>query len=204
MAHLKNASRSQILEGVEDFRNRLREQDNFLIYYAGHGTIDLDLNLGYWQPVDAKPDSRVNWIRTNDITEQLMAFKSNNAIIIADSCYSAAIFRGETLQDFESTLNKDTLARMIEEKSRVAISSGSLEPVPDSINGSKYSIFASSLNRVLSENDQAINANQLFELIRRRVIPISSAAGVEQTPQFDKLRQYGHEGGDFIFARAKE
>ena len=124
-------------------------------------------------------------------------------MIIADSCYSAAIFRNNSPTGFGRPLNHETLTRMVQQKSRIAISSGGLEPVPDSINGSKNSIFATSLARALNENDHTIAALQLYGLISNIVVPATSRAGIDQTPQYSSLLQSGHKGGDFIFARTQ-
>jgi len=42
-------------------RATLTEQDNLLIYYAGHGVLDTSEERGYWLPINAKQDSRIQW-----------------------------------------------------------------------------------------------------------------------------------------------
>jgi plasmid stabilization system protein ParE len=51
--------------------------------------------------------------------------------------------------------------------------------------------------RALRENDQPLEAARLFMQIRDRV-----AAEAAQTPQYGPMRNAGHDGGDFIFARS--
>ncbi len=43
-----------------------------MIYYAGHGNLDIDSDEGYWLPVDAEPDNQARvilkylWANDND------------------------------------------------------------------------------------------------------------------------------------------
>ena len=59
---LLDATRRDILDGLEGFRKRLRSTDHFLVYYAGHGEFEQGAKKAYWLPVDAKPDSVTDWI----------------------------------------------------------------------------------------------------------------------------------------------
>ena len=43
----------ELLDILDDFKNRLNENDNLLIYYAGHGS-----KGGYWQLSNAKKNTR--------------------------------------------------------------------------------------------------------------------------------------------------
>jgi len=64
---LLDATRKQIMDAFSNLRKNLTQQDNLLIYYAGHGYLDKDTGRGYWLPVDAEADSPANWISTSDI-----------------------------------------------------------------------------------------------------------------------------------------
>ncbi|GAF84190.1 unnamed protein product, partial [marine sediment metagenome] len=47
---LIDASRSDILLSLINLRNNLSDQDNLIIYYAGHGWLDKEADEGYWLP----------------------------------------------------------------------------------------------------------------------------------------------------------
>ena len=64
---LLNATRYETLSALNELRATLTSDDNLLIYYAGHG--ELANETGYWLPVDAEPDSDVNWIPNSTITK---------------------------------------------------------------------------------------------------------------------------------------
>ncbi len=77
------------------------------------------------------------------------------------------------------------------------MSSGGNEPVLDS-GGSGHSVFAEAFLKGLRETEERVfTADELFYGgIRERVI-----GKAEQTPQYNNIRNSGHEGGDFVFMK---
>ncbi|MBL8442695.1 MAG: caspase family protein, partial [Zoogloeaceae bacterium] len=65
---LTNADRYAMLSALNKLRKELTEDDNLLVYYAGHGEIDRANLRGHWLPIDAEPDSDANWISNVTIT----------------------------------------------------------------------------------------------------------------------------------------
>lgn len=85
-------TRSGIIQKLVELRGKLKEEDNLLIYYAGHGSIHSD--RGYWLPQDAKSkDFDDSWIASDTIRGEIQTrtMKAKHVLIVADSCYSAAI-----------------------------------------------------------------------------------------------------------------
>ena len=72
----------------------LTPRDNLLIYYAGHGWLDIDADQGYWLPVNATRESQIEWISNNAITSEIRAIQAKHIIVVADSCYSGKLSRG--------------------------------------------------------------------------------------------------------------
>ena len=91
---LIDARRSDILIALGKFRETLTENDNLLIYYAGHGWLDQEGNEGYWLPVDAIQDNEVEWVSNSSITTVLKAIPARHVLVVADSCYSGKLARG--------------------------------------------------------------------------------------------------------------
>ena len=194
---LTNATRAQILNELNRFRRELQEDDNLLIYYAGHGELDEGTNTGSWLPVNAERDNDTEWIANSRVTNVLSALRSRNAMVIADSCYSGSIFRGGGSTILTAETQEQMLRRLNEKKTRVALTSGGNEPVVDAVGGSGHSVFAGSFLDVLERNESVLMASDLSRTVRARVIAITANSGVEQTPEFRDL--VGHEGGDFLF-----
>jgi formylglycine-generating enzyme required for sulfatase activity len=85
-------------------------------------------------------------------------------------------------------------------KSRTLMASGGDEPVTDGGGGGKHSVFANALLRGLREMDKGqFTAAELF----RYHVEEAVAGRANQTPEYNPLRNSGHESGDFIFIRIK-
>ena len=186
-----NGTRRDILQAMDRYRRDLTEEDNLLIYYAGHGYFDRAIDRGYWLPVDAMEDTSADWISNADVTDKLKVIPAKHVMVVADSCYSGTLTRGLMI----TARDHDYLSRMARKKSRTVLTSGGLEPVLDGAGGS-HSVFASVFIDILHENRQIMDATELFERLRRPVMLRSP-----QTPQYSDLRLAGHEGGDFLFYR---
>lgn len=201
---LIDASRTEILDVLNAYRNTLSDEDNFLLYYAGHGFIDPDNDEAYWQPVDSEINNDTNWISTNRIISSLRALDAHNIIVLADSCFSGALMREVqpiTETESESGINLSIIQQLSENTSRIAISSGALEPVIDSFPGSEHSIFAEALIQFLeSNNREAFSARDLHLGVSAMFNSFTAGTGLSQTPLYSSLPRAGHEGGDFIFA----
>jgi uncharacterized caspase-like protein len=188
--YLLNTKRDVALRSLEAYRKKLNKNDNFLLYYAGHGVFDKASNRGYWLPIDSKDDSSVKWISNTAITDMIRAFRSKHVLIVADSCYSGTLTRGVKVK-----LDQSSSSLLASKRSRTVLTSGGLEPVLDG-GGGTNSIFAKHLISGLDNVNQEIDMTTLFSKIRRLIILNSP-----QTPEYSDIRMAGHEGGDFILTR---
>ena len=190
---LINATRYDVLSALTKMRATLMESDNLLIYYAGHGNLDVDSDEGYWLPVDAEPDNPVNWISNTTITSQLRAISAKHVLVVADSCYSGKLTRSVAASLRTGVERTAWLARMTVRRSRTALTSGGLEPVLDA-GSDGHSVFARVFLDVLATNDEVLDGQSLFDAIKRPVV-----LNADQTPEYADVRKAGHDGGDFLF-----
>ncbi len=190
---MRNATRADILRALNRYRAELTEDDNLLVYYAGHGWLDRQSGTGFWQPVDAEADDDLNWIANDDLTRRLNAMSARHVMVIADSCYSGTLVRSAASELPTGAERQAWLGRMAEKRSRTAIVSGGLEPVADAGRGG-HSVFAGALIEALDRNQGVIEDQALFQKISRPVV-----VNADQTPEFSDIRKAGHEGGAFIF-----
>jgi uncharacterized caspase-like protein len=180
-----------------DLRGRLAEQDNLLIYYAGHGVQDDKSQEGYWLAVNANKDNPANWISINDITTVLRSMASKHIIVVADSCFSGTLTRAMAPKLPNAPERRDQyLTKMIKKKSRTALTSGGLEPVPDRRPNSEHSVFAYAFMTALQENSDVLGGQELFDKVRYLVV-----VDAPNTPEYANIRFTGHEGSDFFFVR---
>ena len=190
---LKNPSRADIIDALDDLRGELDEEDNLLIYYAGHGWLDQQTGAGFWMPVNAKADRRSRWISNTTLTNALQALLAKHVMVVADSCYSGTLTRSIKVPQ----RNRAYLERMAEKRARVVLASGGLEPVADS-GGGNHSVFAAQFLKALRGNEGVLDGSKLFESVRHNVV-----LNADQTPEYSDIRKAGHEGGDFLFVRKR-
>ncbi|HKC69535.1 MAG TPA: caspase family protein [Bacteroidia bacterium] len=189
------ATRKNIITTMEWLAANVKEKDNVLIYFSGHGEYKQQLGKGYWVPVDAQTTSTSDYISNNDIQTFLSGIKSKHTLLISDACFSGDIFRGNTIGvPFE---NSERYYKEVNNlASRQAITSGGIEPVMD---GGKegHSVFAYYFLKALTGNmSKFYDASQLFSTIK---IPVTNNS--EQSPQFQAIKNTGDEGGQFIFIK---
>jgi hypothetical protein len=189
------ATRANILKEYEWLMANVRENDNLLIFYSGHGDYNESLQKGFWVPVDATSSSISALISNTDIQAFLNGIKSKHTFLIADACFSGDIFRGKTLTiPYENSFKYYN--QIYSKPSRTALTSGGIEPVMD---GGKdgHSVFTYYLLKSLTNNqNQFFDASQLYNDLKVAVINNS-----DQTPGFSPIVNTGDEGGQFIFIK---
>ncbi len=190
---LLNATRDQILSAVNVLRATLAVQDRLLIYYAGHGVLDRITDTGYWLPVDAKPEDDTRWIANESLTRHFRAMSARHVLVVADSCYSGSLVRGDQSAPRVNVERSKWLERISRSRARLALVSGALEPVLDG-GGGDHSVFAKAFLGTLQDNDEVITGQDLARKVAQEVV-----LAADQTPQYSNIRKAGHEGGDFIF-----
>lgn len=201
---LLNATRYQILSEMNRLRKTLTENDNLILYYAGHGELDRVNLRGHWLPVDAELHSTANWISNVAITDVLNAMSVRHVLVVADSCYSGALTRS-SLANIDAGESKDTrshwLKTIAKMRSRTVLSSGGLAPVLDG-GGGAHSVFANALIGVLNDLDEIAEGQKIYREVAARVAFEANRYQVEQVPQYAPIKFAGHESGDFLFVPA--
>ena len=198
---LIDATREDILNGMNDLRKGLGENDNLLIYYAGHGEFDKTADKAYWIPVNAERDNPTNWIIADDITSNIKRITSKHILIVSDSCYSGTLTRAVSGDLSKSGERNEFIKKMMEKPSRTLMASGGNEPVTDS-GGGGHSVFASAFLKALRETEKNVfTAEELFH--GRGSVKEMVAGKSDQVPEYNTIKNSGHDGGDFVFQLAK-
>jgi len=183
---LKNPTYSEMYTSFESLIKKLTDNDNLLIFYAGHGWWDEKKKFGYWFPADATKNTSLNWFSNNQLRDFISSFPAKHTLLIADACFSGAIFK---MRGVEMTDAPQSIKKLDERLSRKAITSGILQEVPDE------SVFMKYLLVRLSENEDKYLASEfLFTSFKGSVMDNSN-----NIPQFGVIQNVGDDGGDFIF-----
>ena len=197
---LLNATRQQIVSALGGYRRRLGPEASLLVYYAGHGINDKDADKAYWLPVDADRDDSSNWIIADEITTALRVVPARHVLVVSDSCYSGTLTRGLGESLPPASEREQFIQRMMAGRSRTLMASGGDEPVADGGGGGRHSVFASALMRGLRDIDKPrFTAAELFRFYVEE--PVAGRA--QQTPEYNPLRNSGHESGDFVFVKLR-
>ena len=198
---LLDATRYDILSALNDMRETLTDEDNLLIYYAGHG--EIANSTGYWLPVDAEPDNDANWIANSTITKYVETMNAKHVIVVADSCYSGTLTRTSLSRlstGLTSQQQKKWYETVAESKVRTVFTSGGVKPVLDSVGGSRHSVFSSAfIDELESSSSQVVSTYKLFLRVQERVKAEAARIGVDQNPQYSPMQFAGHESGEFLF-----
>ncbi len=177
-----NASRDDMYDGFEQVTNRVKKNDNLLIFYAGHGQIHEE--TGYWIPVEGHESSRRDWISNVEIKHFLNSIIAQNVLVVSDAC-----FGGSILRDINTYAPKKE--NISNKKSRIALTSGSVESVPD------HSIFIDQLFWYMENTqDSMVYASNIFSEIREGIL-----SNTTNDPGYGPIRDSGHQGGDFFFIK---
>lgn len=184
---LKDPTSEEIIITLDELADKIKPDDNLLIFYAGHGWWDETANIGYWLPSDAKQINKAAWFRNSTLCDYLKEINSKHTLLIADACFGGSIFKTRTaFPDAPRAIN-----RLYELPSRKAMTSGTLTEVPDRSAFTKYL-----LDRLAENTDKYLTSEQLFSSFRMAVINNSDVV-----PQYGEIYNVGDEGGDFVFIR---
>jgi Caspase domain len=185
---LQNPDRTTIIETFDELTTSVSSTDNLLVFYAGHGIWDEQIEQGYWLPSDAKKSSKAAWLSNGTIRDYIRAIDSKHTLLITDACFGGGI-----LKTREAFTASKAMLEMYKLPSRKAMTSGALKTVPDK------SVFIEYLIKALKANEQPlISADQLFTSFKYNVINNSPNG---QVPQYGVISQADDEGGDFIFLK---
>jgi hypothetical protein len=200
---LLNADNIEVMEKINDLSEHLDENDNLLIYYAGHGArINTgEVESGYWLPVNADPPPRNTfWVSNEFVTGHLGRIPARRILIVADSCYSGLLSNAPNYLMLEGApeYTDQFMRYKLPKRSRLLLASGGDRPVLDS-GAPGHSVFAAVLLETLENNDQVLSGPQLFAAIDEEVRRRSAANGFAQEAQYKVIKGAGHEVGDFFF-----
>jgi len=182
---LRNATMEQMVEALDYYAKIVRPEDNFLIFYAGHGVWDASSEIGFWLPSNARKNSKLEWFRNSTLRDYLKAIKSKHTLLISDACFAGSIFKTRAaFSDAALAINK-----LYELPSRKAMTSGQLTQVPDESAFLKYLV-----QRLIENTGKYLSSEQLYSSFRIAVINNSNVV-----PEYGVIQEVGDEGGDFIF-----
>ena len=181
----QEATKSKILETFDALISLVKETDNLVFFYSGHGSLSRLTNRGYWLQADAQSGDRSTYIPNIEVIDFFNALKARHVFGVVDSCFSGALF----------ARNAQSVARRLySTNSRWLLTAGRLQPVADGRLGSN-SPFTASLISHLRNNTTSLPVGELCRLVMEGV----SYNSEDQLPRGEPLQNAGHQGGEFVF-----
>lgn len=192
---LVNASRAKMLSALYTLSQNLAENDNLVVYYAGHGRRDLRNRRGWWLPVDAAADNgaKTNWVPNQEVSDRLALIPARHILVLADASYVGDITRGtpqvepQKMTPAQWKTYVETTAR---KRARLALASGT--------DAAGQSRFTATLIDVLEKQKGVFPASRIH---REVVNALTSGAVTSAVPTFAPLQSAFHDGVDFLFER---
>ena len=190
VTELKDATRKETLDALNNAVDTLGRNDNLMIYYAGHGHYDKDYDQGYWLPTDATIDDRTTWLESGAVKDMIKRMEAKHVLLVADSCFSGTLLR--SVDNQRSSKFYEIIASRT---ARLAMTSGNIEPVMDG-GGDGHSVFARQFISTLQKDRPIIDGTYLYNSVREPVVTQSG-----QMPQYSNIRFLESDGGDFLFVK---
>lgn len=204
----RQATLRGLRESFDQLGATLEPNDNVLIYFAGHGHLQKNTDVGLW--ITADSTDHLDGLYNAEIKAYIAKMPARRVLLVSDSCYSGDFLRRAlgrpTYEDLEedpveSVRISAKLAKNMN-PSRQVITSGNLNPVPDQGTGfcKGHSPFACALINALESAPvgAALSANDLYHHIYLQMKE-GSGFDSESGPQKGTLPE--HRGGEFFFVR---
>ncbi len=203
---LKNPSLKEIYNSLYAYKNILQENDQFILYLAGHGYYDSSIfKDGFIVTSDSKAlradtflSSYIPFNQLRSITDN---FKAKQILVLLDVCFSGAFDdNAETLggninYSLTGKLTDKSVVRKMEMTTRKYITAGSrVEEVADDYNGqhSPFAYFLLEGLRRAAKEKKYLSSGMLFKFIQSYLedtVPLQAGFGKDQEKS----------GSEFIF-----
>ena len=185
------ATRKAIYDTFYYYLNTLEEEDNLIIYYAGHSFIDKKHKDAFWIPSDAFKNQYETYIDTDFIQRKLRQMKAKHVLLISDSCYSYGLFRDTASRDITTKVfgNEKNRSRYGFYSGRGKVSDGKI-----------HSPFARVLIDYLEESHIDFYTVEMYIYMVKKMW----IQGIEdQEPKYQVMPNTVNESGEFVFRLRK-
>jgi hypothetical protein len=203
---LTNPDQLSLMRAIVQLNDRLRDNDNLLIYFAGHGRRlqSAARETVYWLPRNAEPSPYDTfWVPSEFVSQHLGRIAALRVLVISDSSYGGLL--GDEpgyVMIGSGSYTDEYIAWKMPRRSRLLLTSGVDSPVVEN-SEQEHSVFAQALLGELSANEQVLTAPELFLRIRQRLRRDSPSSTPSEVPELKALKDAGHEVGDFFFVPSR-
>lgn len=187
-------------EAIEKIREYAKldynENDNLLIFFAGHGMYDEVFKEGYVISRDSKSDdvAKTSYLSHSNLRTMINNIPCNHILLVMDVCFGGTFdpliaSKSRAADMYTEVTNEEFIQRKKKYKTRLYLTSGGKEYVPDGRPG-HHSPFARKFLEALRNyggNDGILTINEVIQYVEK----------VEPQPRFGEFGD-NEPGSDFI------
>ena len=194
---VKDSNRENIFNALENINSITTDKDYVLIYYSGHGSkVKTSVKTeAYWIPINGKKKFDSNWVNIKDVENYLQDNQAYHMAVMVDSCFFPNLTKGGSKNDGD--VKKNLYTKLFNKKSRVILAAGLNEEVADTVGTNSISVFAKTFINALNNNTSIIPLRDIANDI------INAHVSLDQTPDRRTYKNWGHNGGSFMFVKKK-
>ncbi|MFC2152509.1 caspase family protein [Bacteroidota bacterium] len=194
---LVNPTLKEAIEKIREYAKlEYGENDNLLIFFAGHGIYDEVFKEGYVISRDSKSDdvAKTSYLSHSNLRTMINNIPCNHIMLVMDVCFGGTFdpliaSKSRAADMYTEVTNEEFIARKKKYKTRLYLTSGGKEYVPDGRPG-HHSPFARKFLEALRNyggNDGILTINEIIQYIEK----------VEPQPRFGEFGD-NEPGSDFI------
>ncbi len=194
-----NATLTQTAEKIREYATRAyNESDNLIIFFAGHGVYDEVFKEGYVISTDSRADdiSKTSYLSHSNLRTMVNNIRCKHIFLVMDVCfggtfdpYLATSSHRGAMEMYADIPKEEFIGRKIKYKTRLYLTSGGNEYVPDGRSGF-HSPFARRFIEALRKyggEDGILTTNEILQYVEK----------VNPQPRFGEFGD-NEPGSDFI------
>ena len=172
----------------------MSQQDNVVMYFAGHGLYDFENKIGFLAPVEGIKDKDWSLIYNSTIRQYIEGYTAHHVFLVVDSCFSGDLIlrsRGEKRGAIEAYAQ-----RVGAKPSRWGLAAGRIEKVADGMIGNHSPFNRALVNFLKNPPSTQFAVSELINEVSK-----ITTYNADQTPIGGILNKTGHLGGEFVFRK---
>lgn len=192
-----NPTLKEIIEKIREYAKLdYAPNDNLMIFFAGHGIYDEVFKEGYVISRDSKSDdvAKTSYLSHSNLRTMVNNIPCNHIMLVMDVCFGGTFdpliaSRSRAADMYSEVTNEEFIARKKKYKTRLYLTSGGKEYVPDGRPG-HHSPFARKFLEALRNyggTDGILTVNEIIQYVEK----------VEPQPRFGEFGD-NEPGSDFI------
>jgi hypothetical protein len=185
---VRNPTRADFGRKLVEYHRRLREEDQFLVFVAGHGFFSEELfDEGFMVFRNIKGLCDEGCMSHGDFRSAIEGMPARQVLVVLDSCFSGTFDSQRSSLDLPPEVDAaEYVRRKLKLKTRQYITSGGKEYVPDGIPG-HHSPFAQGILRVLQSGRSFLTFSSIVQQI----------GSIDPQPRYGTLKS-SDAGAEFV------